>query len=206
MSSPPDDGIIKYKLSLKMTPPLASEEYLDLEKWRAILYRMGLIGEYPNTNVGFGNLSKRIMASNDQFIITGSQTGRYPNLNGRQYTKVLKCNLSKATIDAMGPIAPSSESMTHYNIYHKCPHIQYVFHVHHLPMWELLCNQPGKYTGLQIPYGTPEMAKEVIAIVGNTSSGILAMGGHREGVISWGETSEQAGKILLDTLKKIQKP
>src|SRR5690606_14986939 len=100
--------------SLKKTPALSADEYVDVEKWRAILFRMGLVGEYPNTTVGYGNLSKKISGSDNQFIITGSQTGRFPHLNGKQYTRVLKCSPDKATIEAQGPIAPSSEAMTHY--------------------------------------------------------------------------------------------
>ena len=205
MGSPPDDGVIKYKLSLKMTPPLRPDEYLDIEKWRAILFRMGLVGEYIEHNIGYGNLSKRISESSSQFIITGSQTGRYSNLNGRQYTKVIKCSISKATIEALGPIAPSSESMTHYSIYEQCKKVNFVFHVHHKDMWEYLNTQPGKHTSPNAAYGTKEMADEVAAIVNQKSSGILSMQGHEEGVISWGETTEQAGKILLDTLKLIPK-
>ena len=44
-----------------------------------------------------------------------------------------------------------------------------------------------------------EAAKECI---GKKESGIFAMAGHDEGIISYGSTVEEAGKIILETLKK----
>lgn len=203
MSNTAEDGIIKYKLSLKMTPPLKPEDYIDLEKWRVILYRMGAVGEYRDSNIGYGNLSKRIPGTIDQFIITGSQTGRYPNLNGRQYTKVLKCSIDKASIEAMGPIAPSSEALTHFGIYQLCNDVNFVFHIHHLELWSSMCKQQGMFTPKDISYGTKEMAEAVKKLISSKPTGVIAMGGHSEGIISWGETAEQAGKLLLDAIKKL---
>lgn len=198
-----DDGVIKFSYGLKKSLPLKEEEYIELEKWRTILFRMGLIGEYEIEKVGYGNLSKRL-DKNNQFIITGTQTGKFSNLNGNHYTKILKCSLEKMTVQAQGPIAPSSESLTHFAIYQQSSHINFVFHVHNTQLWNYMITQNMDATPDYISYGTEEMAKYTSDITSNKKSGIFVMKGHQDGVISFGETAEEAGKIILDTFKKIR--
>jgi ribulose-5-phosphate 4-epimerase/fuculose-1-phosphate aldolase len=199
-----DEGVIKFKFTLKKSAPLKEPEYIELEKWRAILYRMTLIGEYKLEKVGYGNISKRIQEKSDEFIITGTQTGHLPHLNGAQYTKVNKCNLDKMSVEAAGPIAPSSESLTHYAIYHKIAHIQFIFHVHHTELWQYMIDKKMDSTPADIGYGTKEMAESAEKIIGNKRHGIFVMKGHQDGIISYGETAEEAGRVILDTLKKIR--
>lgn len=205
MGQTPSEGVIKFKFNLKMAPPLEENLYIDIEKWRAILFKMNLIGEYPTEKVGFGNLSKLIDTKTGEFIITGTQTGKYPNLNGSQYTRVTKCNLDKMSIDAIGPIAPSSESITHHAIYGQCPQVKVVFHVHHADLWNYMINNQYDNTPADIDYGTREMAKAVQQAIQDKSTGILVMAGHQDGIIAYGPTVEEAGKIILDTLKESKK-
>lgn len=195
-----DEGVIKFNCTLKMSGPIEEAQFLSLEKWRTILYKISLIGEYKEEELGYGNLSKRV--AKDEFIITGTQTGKLPNLNGMQYTRVVKCDLNRMKVEAVGPINPSSESLTHYAIYSQCPQIQFIFHVHHKGLWEYMLNNDFDATKADVNYGTQEMAQEAIRCIGNKNSGIFAMTGHEDGVISYGQTSEDAGKILLDTLKR----
>ena len=196
-----NEGVIKFKYSLKKSTALLPEEYLEIEKWRSILFRMNLIGEYKIEKVGYGNLSKRITSGKDAFIITGTQTGKYSNLDGSQYTKIVKCNQEKMFVEAIGPIAPSSESLTHYAIYHKVAHINYVFHVHHPQLWQFMLDNKMDATPENIDYGTKEMADFSANLIGKKESGIFVMAGHQDGIISYGKTAQEAGKILLDTLK-----
>ena len=196
-----NEGVIKFKYSLKRSTALAEEDYLEIEKWRSILFRMGLIGEYEIEKVGYGNLSKRIITGKDEFIITGTQTGKYPNLDGSQYTKIMKCNYEKMSVEAVGPIAPSSESLTHYAIYHQVSHVNFVFHVHNSQMWQFMLDQQMDATPEEIDYGTKEMANYAAKLIGQKESGIFVMAGHQDGIISYGSTAQEAGKILLDTLK-----
>ena len=86
MNNQHDDGVIKFKFNLKLTKALNEELYIQLEKWRVIFHKMGLIGEYPTNKVGYGNLSKREVSGSDAFIITGTQTGKYANRNGSYYS------------------------------------------------------------------------------------------------------------------------
>ena len=204
MPSDASEGVIKFKYTLKPTADLEESEFLGLEKWRAIFHKMGLVGEYLSEQVGFGNLSKR-MSNNNQFIITGTQTGKYAHLNGSQYTKVLECDLKKMTLKAAGPIAPSSESVTHYSIYEQSPQIKAIFHIHHDDLWEFMKKNDYDSSPADIEYGTEEMAQACKKIINTKSSGIIVMLGHQSGIISYGTTTEEAGKIILETLKESRK-
>lgn len=205
MSTLPSEGVIKFKFNLKISKPLDESLYIKIEKWRVILYKMNFIGEYPEEKVGFGNLSQRIKSGENQFIITGTQTGKEPHLNGSKYTKVVKCDMSKMAIEAIGPIAPSSESITHYAIYHTAPQVNCIFHVHHNELWNFMLQNDFAHTSKDIEYGTKEMANAMKNCINNNKSGVFAMSGHEDGVISYGSTPEEAGKILLDTLKECRK-
>ena len=81
-----DDGVIKYDRSnFSQCPALLKDEYAQLEYWRKKLYQANLIGEYPEVHIGFGNISVRKDYSQHklshfpQFLITGTQTGKYPD-------------------------------------------------------------------------------------------------------------------------------
>lgn len=199
----PKDGVIKFKFRLKKTAPLVQEEFIEIEKWRVILFRMGLIGEYPIEKVGYGNISKKTSSSPIEFVISGTQTGKFSNLDGSQYVKVTKCDLEKMSLEAKGPIAPSSESLTHFAIYSTCPQLGFIFHVHHKKLWEYMIDKKMESTSKDIDYGTYDMAMAAKKCIGNKTKGIFVMQGHEDGVISYGKTSEEAGQCLLEIMKEI---
>jgi ribulose-5-phosphate 4-epimerase/fuculose-1-phosphate aldolase len=200
-----DEGVIKFNYILSKTGPLADNDYLDLEKWRVILYRMKLIGEYQTEKLGYGNLSKRAKPGTDEFIISGTQTGRFANLDGQHYTHVTKGNFDKMSIEAQGPIAPSSESLTHLAIYSACPQIHYIFHVHHTGMWDYMIKNNKDATDENVGYGTKEMAREAKNLIGGQNQGIFVMKGHQDGIISYGASAEEAGRLLLEMHKEAGK-
>jgi len=196
-----DEGVIKFKLTLKRAPAPEMNQVIALEKWRALFFKLGLIGEYPIEKVGFGNLSSRLPKKS--FIITGSQTGHLAHLQAHHYTKVIECDLKKGSVTAEGLIPPSSESLTHYGIYEANSAIQYVFHVHHKELWEMLKNGPFDFIDEDIPYGTQEMAQAASDLLFNKTSGIFVMKGHNDGIISYGTSAEEAGRIILDLYRKL---
>lgn len=199
-----DEGVIKFKYNLKLGAPIEKDSYIELEKWRVILFKMGLIGEYPIEKVGYGNLSKKLNTAN-QFVITGTQTGRFAHLTGMHYTKVTKCDLKKMSVEAMGPIAPSSESLTHFAIYSTCNQINTIFHIHNESLWNYMIENDLDATGENVSYGTQEMADAVKDCIGSKTSGVLVMKGHQDGIISYGTSAEEAGKIILETIKQSKK-
>ncbi|MGK0367861.1 MAG: L-ribulose-5-phosphate 4-epimerase [Thermoproteota archaeon] len=201
---PIDDGVIKFNYNLKPGKSIEEDDFLLLEKWRTLLFSMSLIGEYKAEKIGYGNISKRLSTGLNEFVITGSQTGRFASLKSEQYCKVIKCDLEKSKILAIGPIAPSSESLTHYAIYQDCPQISFVFHVHHDELWEKMLEDRMDKTDKSISYGTIKMAMATKELIQNKRSGIFVMEGHQGGVISYGESAEQAGSLLLDTYKIVK--
>ena len=102
-----------------------------------------------------------------------------------------------------GTEGPSSESMTHGVLYDADPAIRFVFHGHSSAIWE-----QARALGLPAShptagYGTLAMCREVRRLLRDpeVSRGrVLVMGGHRDGVLAFGETAEEAGGALLDLL------
>lgn len=205
MPNTPNDGVIKFKFNLKMSSPVNEEHFLELEKWRSIFHKMGLIGEYKTTKVGFGNLSKRLLPGEDQFIITGAGTGVYPHLSGMQYTKVTKCVLSKLSIEAIGPIAPDSESLTHFAIYSKNSHIHFIFHIHNIQLWNYMLKHDLEQTAQDINHHGLDFQQAATDCIQGKKTGILAIADLEGGIIAYADTAENAGKIILETLKQSRK-
>ena len=58
-------------------------------------------------------------------------------------------------------------------------------------------------TPQDVSYGTQEMAIAVQNIIGNKESGIIVMKGHQDGVIAYGNSAEQAGRMVLNSINEI---
>jgi hypothetical protein len=196
-----DEGLIKFRLTLKRAPAPEQNQVIALEKWRALFYKLNLVGEYPTEKIGYGNLSYRL--HKNSFIITGSQTGHLPHLQAHHYTKVIECDLKKGSVSAEGLIPPSSESLTHYGIYQSNPSIQCIFHVHHKNLWQILQNGKNDSIPDDIQYGSQEMANATANLIHNKSSGIFVMKGHEDGIISYGISVEDTGKNILDIYRRL---
>ena len=193
----PDDGYTKYECKWIEGEAPSDQDVLLLSQWRDKLYHCGLIGKYPN-GIGFGNLSRR--AENEEFIITGTQTGGKTSLTTLDYTLVTEYNWQQNRLTCVGPIAASSESLTHGAIYRSNPEVQAVIHVHHLGLWQKLLNNVPT-TDPTAAYGTPEMAEEIVTLSQQNNlqtAKILVMSGHREGIISFGNSLNEAGNLLLE--------
>ena len=204
-----DDGVIKYDRSnFSLSAPINLVEYSLLEYWRKILYNKNLIGEYPEVNIGFGNLSEIKDYSHyhqtkvPQFIITGTQTGKFAELSGDHYTRVLDYNIDMLQIKMMGPVEASSEALTHACIYQHNSNIKAIFHIHSPLIWKGMIKENYSSTAASISYGTVEMARATEACVGNNNFGEICMKGHEDGVIAYGRTLEEAGNIILKLYEK----
>ncbi len=208
-----DDGVIKYDRSnFTQCEALNYSEYATIENWRTLLFKLNLIGEYPEHKVGFGNLSQKNDYSQyeptslPQFTITGTQTGKFAKLTGEHYTRVLNYDIEKQKIKVLGPLEASSEALTHAAIYTASSKINFVFHIHSKEIWNGMISDHGPATHEDIPYGTLEMANAVKDVIAMKSHGIICMKGHEDGVISYGETADQAGELILDLyLKYVEK-
>ncbi len=195
------EGIPKFKLTLKRAPAPEMNQVIALEKWRALFFKLSLVGEYPNEKISYGNLSSRINKKN--FIMTGSQTGHLAHLQAHHYTKVIECDLKKGSVTAEGLIPPSREALTHFGIYEANPAIQYVFHICHEELWKALKQGPFDSISGDILYGSQEMADAASALIWNKSSGLFILDGHEGEIVSYGMTAEETGKIILEHYRKL---
>lgn len=205
------EGVIKYRLDHQWAAPPAAALIGSLNAWRELLRALGLIGQDPARYGGldFGNLSRRLESppgvGAPAFLISGTQTGHLARLRPNHYARVRECDTKHNYILADGPIHPSSESLTHGAIYAAAPELAYVFHTHCPAIWRHAQVLGIELTAADVPYGTPEMAAEVRRLFAATDvrqSGAFAMGGHEDGVISFGDSAEAAGCTMVSLLAR----
>ncbi len=202
------EGVIKFDLRFTPSAPLPFDRLRELNAWRKVLYRLGLIGEDPSRygGAGFGNVSERIEpfdTGSRPFVVSGTQTGGLPDLTERHYAIVIDCDPARNLVVAQGPIMPSSESLTHGMLYCLDATVRFVFHVHSPEIWRKARALGIPVTRAAVAYGTPEMAEEVRRLFAQTSVGrqrIFAMDGHEDGIVSFGQTADEAGTVMLRTL------
>jgi len=207
-----EEGVIKFDLQFSPAEPVAMSSLQELNKWRSIFWRHRLIGQDPGRyeGYGFGNVSQRIgpfdtECGKREFVISGTQTGELEELDNNHYAIVSGWDTAHNQVIASGPVEPSSESLTHAMIYDLDDEARVVLHVHSPDIWKSAAAQNIPLTGASIEYGTPAMAQEVRRLFNETSvrqSGIFAMGGHEDGVVSFGHTVEQAAHVLLRALNE----
>jgi ribulose-5-phosphate 4-epimerase/fuculose-1-phosphate aldolase len=195
---PQQEGVIKFRLEHTLSDPLSQEKLAELNTWREWMFARGLIGETntPQAKVGYGNISCRML---EGFAITGSQTGHLAHLTPKEYALVTDCRPEQNLVISQGPTKPSSESLTHAVLYQLDEKINWVMHAHHAPIWGAAKELGLPCTSPDVAYGTPEMAVETIRLFAETDvrqKGIFAMAGHEEGIVSFGETPEQAAEVL----------
>jgi len=194
-----DEGYIKFNCNWILSNDIPLDKVAELNMWREIMYDKGWIGLYPD-GIGFGNISMR--CNEKTFLISGTATGGLPTLTKSHYSLVTNYNLSTNTVTCMGPVKASSESLTHALIYECSAATNAVIHIHNLDLWNRLLHH-APTSSENISYGTPEMANEIKRLFAETALGkekIIVMGGHREGIISFGRDLEEAGSILIDRL------
>lgn len=204
-----EEGVTKFDLSFTPSLPLPRRRVQALIVWRDILRRLGLVGQDPARygGVGFGNLSRRLSTKSAvtglRFTITGTQTGALPALDAHHFAIVIACDWRDNHVRAEGPIAPSSESLTHAMLYHLDPSIGFVFHVHSSEIWQARTALNLPTTAPEVAYGTPAMAEEMQRLWHTGALArrhIVAMAGHEDGVIGFGRSADQAGMALLRAL------
>ncbi len=193
-----EEGYIKFNLEWVKNKPLPYSEVKELNECRNRLYQLGLIGVLDN-GIGFGNVSIRMPGTN-QFIISGTGTGAVPQLDENHYTQVISYNIEKNQVACEGPSEPSSEAMTHAALYEADSNIKAAIHTHHKKLWQALKQKNFPITSKEASYGTPEMAQEMTKLckgIGLKDKKVLVMGGHEDGVMSFGENIAEAERVLV---------
>ncbi|HKI51256.1 MAG TPA: class II aldolase/adducin family protein [Geothermobacteraceae bacterium] len=206
------EGIIKYHLDYQSGPALDAGELTELNAWRQVLYRLGLVGADPDRyeGLGFGNVSRRIAPfgtppGQRRFLISGTQTGALPRLSPDHYVLVSECHPETNRVVACGPVKPSSEALTHGALYAADPQLRAVLHVHSPEIWQAAMALGLPVTDHRIAYGTPAMAAEMQRLYHAPEvrdGGVIVMGGHAEGVVSFGAGLSVAGSVMVRTLAR----
>ena len=193
--------VIKFTLDFHHQQVCNREMTAALSSWRLVLHRLGLIGCDPGRyhGLGSGNISSRRTEEPGHFLISGTQTGTCPWLAPEQYALVTRCDPGRNVIGATGGVRPSSEALTHGQLYQQDPRIMAVVHAHSPEIYRHWASLGLLRTADDAHYGTVAMAmavKELFA-AGLYERGLFVMGGHEDGVVSFGTTLEEACQRLV---------
>ncbi|NOY36703.1 MAG: class II aldolase/adducin family protein [Chlorobi bacterium] len=199
------EGYIKFDCRWSKLPVEIPEKLLTgIVEWRNVCFRLDLIGA-DNSGIGFGNISagepgKKI------FYITGSATGIFPEITGKHISRVDGYSFVENNVFCSGQVKASAETLTHAAIYEADPDVHAVIHVHHRKYWQALMGQVPA-TAEDITYGTPEMAEEIFRLFRETEvheKKTIVMGGHPDGIITFGKDLDEAGAVLLAYINHIE--
>jgi len=193
-----DEGYIKYQSFWTKAPIPNAAAAEELDTWRRPLFDAGLIGQYEEYGIGFGNISLRC-GGPGEFLISGTQTGHIATTDKMHYSLVTSWSVHGNRVCCVGPVQASSEAMTHAAIYQLDLKIGAIVHVHSGELWR-------RHLGLlpttkpEVAYGTPQMANEFRRLYTDTDfrkTKLAVMAGHEEGLLSFGATLEEAaGRVL----------
>ncbi len=201
------EGVSSFILDFTRSTCLDGAAIGELEAWRQILQRLALIGRDAGRydGLGFGNISSRYrMDGVDGFIITGTQTGGRPVLSVADYALVTDWDLDNHRIVARGLCKPSSEALTHGQVYRQAEDVSCVVHGHCPEIWQQAGELRLPTTAPEATYGTPAMAREVERLLPccRDHGRVLVMGGHQDGVLSFGSSCTAAVKPLIIVLAR----
>lgn len=202
-----DEGVIKFKC-LWQEAALESLDLSELIAYRGKLFALNLIGVYDD-GIGFGNISQRLQngsgAEDRRFAVSASQTGHLETVSPADFAVVTAYSVTENWVRCIGSKKASSESLTHAMIYELLPDARAVIHVHHNAAWSrLLESGTVPTTRASVPYGTPAMAAEMARLLEETdvSEGrILAMAGHEDGILAFGDSLQSAFNAITDSLR-----
>jgi L-ribulose-5-phosphate 4-epimerase len=192
-----EKGYIQFQCEWEPADPPAVPA--SLLAWRERLHSLGLIGVYPD-GVGFGNVS--IRGEGHRFLISGTATGQLPSLTAEHFAEVTAFDFATNALRCRGQVKASSESLSHAAAYVSDPTAQAVIHVHHLGLWTAL-RDCIPTTDHAAEAGTPEMAWAIEKLLHDEEvrrQGLFVMGGHREGLMAFGATIDEAGERLVRLL------
>ena len=209
------EGVIKFAVE-HQSCSLERRTYGDiacrLTAWREILALTGLVGRDPRRYEGaaYGNVSVRIGRPSAglgrrAFLITGTQTSGKRQITINDLALVERYDFDRNRVASRGRARPSSESMTHGAAYDLGPHVRCVLHAHSPVLWQRARELRIPITDPSVPYGTPEMAREVQRLYRHglfAERRILSMGGHDDGILVFGTSLEEAGQVLLSWLAR----
>lgn len=196
------EGVIKYRLDHRHSCLPSAIDVSQINGWRGLLFRLGLIGQNPARyqGLGYGNLSQRLVPGKPGFIISGTQTGHLARLTSEHFAIVNAASVKDNTLHSSGPSRPSSEALTHASVYQLAPKAQAVIHVHCPEIWRNTERLRLPYTGTEVAYGSIEMTEAVECLFASgrlANTPIFSMLGHEDGIVAFGDSLPAAAQTLL---------
>ncbi len=190
-------GGVKFKTEF-LSATVPSDARLDeLKRWCAEFHKRDFAPPYGEFSQG--NLSFRLQPGEDAFIITGSQVGWKDRLDNDKFVTVHGSNLKSGIVFVSGTREPSSESMLHFAIYQARKDIQAVFHGHSREILRCAERPPDiPETQERQPYGSLELVRSVIDVLGNSDFVIIK----KHGFISLGKSMEEAGRRAIEVHRR----
>lgn len=190
-----DEGYIKYICEWNKTPISVPDKCIkEINEVRNELLILEMIGKIID-GPGFGNISIRIKG--DQFFVSSTNTGHLKKLCEDNISLVTKTEITNNRLWCKGNSQASSESLTHAAIYNANKNINGVIHIHHKLLWNKLLNI-APTTSPEIAYGTVEMADEISKIAKRTSNKLIVLGGHEDGIITFGASLNESCGIIKE--------
>jgi ribulose-5-phosphate 4-epimerase/fuculose-1-phosphate aldolase len=192
-----ETGSVKFKCEQVPIEISRFAGFAELNRYRRKLLELGMIG-VDASGVGFGNLSIRNGATS-RFYITGSATGRIPELMPADYAKVVAYDFARNWLQCEGSTIASSESLTHAAVYESDPTARAVIHCHDMKLWTALLDK-APTTPKRVEYGTPEMAHAVRSLFEATDverRKLFVMAAHDGGLVTFGRDLQEAFGILM---------
>lgn len=189
-----DEGVIKFQCNWTKESH-SVQVRKSLLQWRDKMHALGLIGVTLD-GIGYGNISLKVPSG---MLISGSQTGHLKNLAPDGYALVTGYSIEENSVDCIGTVKASSESLTHLAFYEAEESVKGIIHIHHEGLWKRLLNKVPT-SKESVPYGTPQMAQEIKRLFSESTMSedrIMTMGGHQDGLIAFGSTMEEAGQVIL---------
>jgi len=191
-----ETGSVKFKCEQVPIEISRFAGFAEVNRYRRELLALGVIG-VDASGVGFGNLSIRNGAT-AQFYITGSATGRIPELLPADYARVVAYDFARNWLQCEGSTIASSESLTHAAVYESDPTARAVIHCHDIKLWAALLDK-APTTPKRVEYGTPEMAYAVRRLFEDTDvekRKVFVMAAHDGGLVTFGRNLKDAFGIL----------
>lgn len=193
-----DEGVIKFNCNWEDND-LPINVPVQLMEWRDKMHELNLIGEYKDIQIGFGNIS---IITPLGILISGTQTGNIYPIKEKDFALATSYNMAKNSLNCVGRIKASAESLTHAAFYEADEAIKAVIHIHNKEMWDALIDKIPT-SKREVSYGTSEMASEIKRLFQDTdiqTQKIMVMGGHDEGIIAFGKNLQEAGQVVLNVL------
>jgi ribulose-5-phosphate 4-epimerase/fuculose-1-phosphate aldolase len=204
-----EEGTIRFAYALdapadRIADPLTVDM---LRGWRRVLKRLGLLGQVADryAGLGFGNLSARDPARPNEFVVTASQTSGVEVLDDDGLVRIVRADLARFWVDALGRQPPSSETLTHAMIYQADARVNWVFHGHAPEIWRQTQALGLPATPEHVSYGSTAMVQAVGEILARHPSRPLAFTtlGHEDGVFACGASADATGSVLTALLARV---